>query len=142
MEAKKHGIEERIEQLEEKSSREKYILEHKSELSKTLMLTNGFNFEGYDIINYINIISGEVVIGTGFLSELDAVLSDTIGGKSSFFSEKMQEAKESAIKIMKEKAVLVEANAIIGVSFEFISFSSNMIGVSVNGTAVKIQKKI
>ena len=103
-------------------------------------MTNGYNFERYEISSYIDIVSGEVVIGTGFLSEFSAGLSDIVGGKSSAFSEKMREAKEAAIGIMKERAVTLEANAIIGVSFQFMSFSSNMIGVSVNGTAVKIQQ--
>ena len=30
-------------------------------------LTTGYNFEGYQIMNYIGLVSGEIVIGTGFL---------------------------------------------------------------------------
>ena len=31
-------------------------------------------------------------------------------------------------------------NAVIGISYEYVVFSGNMIGISVNGTSVKIEK--
>ena len=41
-------------------------------------LTNGFSFEGYKIDKYCGIISGETVLGTGFLSELSSAVTDTL----------------------------------------------------------------
>jgi uncharacterized protein YbjQ (UPF0145 family) len=39
-----------------------------------------------------------------------------------------------------EKSVLVGGNAIIGVDFDYIMFSNNMIGVVANGTSVIIEE--
>lgn len=43
------------------------------------MLTTGFSFEGYQITEYLGIVTGESIIGTGYLSEFDAALADTFG---------------------------------------------------------------
>lgn len=53
----------------------------------------------------------------------------------------MREAKESAVKKLKIQSALVDGNAIIGINFDYINFSKNMIGVSANGTAVVIEKE-
>ena len=38
-------------------------------VKKPHMVTTGFQFEGYEIVSYLGIVAGEVVLGTGFLSE-------------------------------------------------------------------------
>ncbi len=133
-------LDESIKQFQEEKQREKERLEyfeaHKYEMMEDLILTTGFSVDGKSVEKYISIISGEAVIGTGFLSEIGAGISDLTGTRSSAFSEKMTSAKEAAIEELKEEAVRKGADAVIGVSFQFITFSSNMIGVSANGTAV------
>lgn len=104
------------------------------------MLTTGFNFEGYKILEYISVISAEVVIGTGFLSEFSASISDIFGIEDSAFSKKLEEAKDSALKKIKLKSIRLGGNAIIGVDFDYITFSNNMIGVVVSGTSVLVEK--
>mgnify|MGYP002474615196 FL=1 len=37
-------------------------------------------------------------------------------------------------------ALAINANAIIGIDFDITTFSNNMIGVSVNGTAVVVEE--
>ena len=38
-----------------------------------------FDFEEYKIIKYLNVMSGQIVLGTGFFSEFGASLSDLFG---------------------------------------------------------------
>lgn len=130
---------EEISKLKEESLRntEKEILVSKM---NTHMLTTGYNFEGYVIKKYIDVISGETVLGTGFLSELFASASDALGEESEVFSQKMKKAKQSATNKLIKRSIAIGANAIIGVDFDYINFSNNMIGVSSNGTAVVIEK--
>lgn len=40
------------------------------------MVTTGFQFEGYEIVSYLGIVAGEVVLGTGFLSEFTSSFAD------------------------------------------------------------------
>lgn len=109
--------------------------------SKKQKLTTGNMFDGYKITDYKGIISGETVIGTGILSEFLASNSDFFGTESNSFSGKMRTAKESSLEKLKIQSALVGGNAIIGVDFDYITLSNNMIGVSANGTSVIIEKE-
>ncbi len=103
------------------------------------MLTTGYDFQGYKIEKYIGLVSGECVIGTGIIADLFSDFSDISGTKSKTFSNKMKEIKSFAIKEMIEDSIRIGGNAIIGISYDHITFSGkNMIGISVNGTSVKI----
>lgn len=112
----------------------------KKELISNMILTNGYNFEGYHIKKYIGVISGEVVLGTGFISEFSAALSDLFGESNDAFANKLEAAKEAAIRKLKIKAIDNGGNAIIGIDFDYIVFANNMIGVVANGTNVLIEK--
>lgn len=105
------------------------------------LLTTGYNFEGYKINDYINIVSGEAVLGTGFLSEFTAQVSDAFGTTNQSFKGKLSYAKQLAIKDMLANAKKMKANAIIGIDFDILNTINNMFIVSVNGTAVKIIKE-
>ena len=41
---------------------------------------------------------------------------------------------------MVHKAIKAEANAILGIDFDYVLFNKNMISVIVNGTAVTVEK--
>lgn len=98
------------------------------------------NFEGYSITDYIGLVSGEIVIGTGFLSDLKASVADLLGVESKAYSYKLKDAKTIALHEMIAESIENGGNAIIGISYEYVAFSGNMIGISVNGTSVKIEK--
>lgn len=104
------------------------------------MLTTGYNFERYRIVDYKGVISGQVVLGTGFLSEFSSSLADFFGTEANRFSDKLEKAKDAAKERLIEKSVLSGGNAVIGVDFDYIMFSSNMVGVVANGTSVIIEK--
>lgn len=103
--------------------------------------TTGFNFEGYEIVEYLGLVSGEAVIGTGYLSDLKASFSDLLGVESEAYSDKMKYVKKAALYDMLNEAVKKGGNATIGISYDYVTFTGNMIGISVNGTCVKIIQK-
>ncbi len=125
------------EQQKQKEEEYKIIIQQNKRFIK---LTTGYNFDGYHITSYKGIISGETVIGTGLFSEFLASSSDLIGMNSNSFSQKMRAVKDNAIDQLRARAVCQDANAVIGVDFDYITFGNNMIGVSANGTAVVIEK--
>ena len=102
--------------------------------------TTGFTFEGYKIIEYKGIMSGEIVLGTGFLSELSASINDFLGTVSTSMTEKLTQAKQIALHKLKENCLSVCANAAIGIDFDVTTIGTNMIVVCANGTAVRIEK--
>lgn len=129
------------ERQKEYQKRQQEIQENIDQLRNEFLMTTGFNFEGYDIITYLGIQSGSVVRGTGIFSETSAAISDFFGEENSAFSSKLEITKEAAINQLRDKAIHIGANAIIGVDFDYVTFSSNMIGVIVTGTAVVVRKK-
>lgn len=111
-----------------------------TERLKNHMLTTGFSFEGYHIDRYLGIVTGETVMGTGYFSDIGASISDFFGAEASEYSEKLRAAKQAVLKIMVENSTDLGGNAIIGISYELMTFSGNMMGVSVTGTSVKVNK--
>ena len=103
--------------------------------------TTGYSFEGYRIVEYLGIKSGEVVLGTGFLSEFSASIGDLFGARSETMANKFTEAKEAALKRLKKNCLSVNANAVIGVDLDISVMASNMIMACANGTAVRIKKE-
>lgn len=110
-------------------------------IRKNFKITTGYSFEEYKISKYFGISSGNTVLGTGFLSENRAAVSDIFGIEDDSFSDKLEQAKNSSINKMINSAINQGGNALIGVSFDYITFSSNMIGVIANGTVVEIVKQ-
>lgn len=107
---------------------------------RNIIITTGDNLEGYRIKKYIGLVSGSVVLGTGFLSEFSASVSDFFGAKSNAFANKIANAKRAAQTLLMQDAVRRGGNAIIGVTFGYIKFTGDMVGISVDGTAVDIEK--
>lgn len=126
-----------IERAQEKRLKIEKIL---SENKDSILLTTGYSFYNYKIIEYKNIISGECVMGTGFLSEFGASFSDITGTKAGMFSEKLKSAKDHAILELIKECCQLEGNAVIGIQFSYVTFTKNIIGVIANGTAVVIEK--
>lgn len=136
---KKRQDEERKKQIEAQEHAKRKEAER--EMFRSHLMTTGFNFEGYDIQKYVGVISEEVVLGTGFISEFSASISDFFGGASNTFSRKLKAAKEAATEKLIGASISKGGNAIIGVEFDYITFANNMIGVVASGTAVQIKKK-
>lgn len=112
----------------------------KKKLVDTYMLTTGYDFSGYTITKYIGVVSGQVVLGTSFLSEFSAAFADFFGEQSNLFANKLETAKNAAIEKLITASADKGGNAIIGVDFDYITFHGNMIGVVANGTSVVIQE--
>lgn len=125
----------------EKAERAQIIEENFYDLEKAFKVTTGYDFEGYQIVDYKGIVSGDIVLGTGFISEFAASWSDAFGTTSNTFAGKMKTAKQKALKQLMANAMITGANAVIGIDFDYTMFSNNMLGVSANGTAVVIRKK-
>ena len=110
-------------------------------IAKQQMMTTGYDFVGYKIKKYIGIISGQVVLGTGFLSEFSASYADFFGAQSNKFASKLEQAKNAALGKLSDKSINMGGNAIIGVDFDYITFHGNLIGVVANGTSVVVEEE-
>jgi len=105
-----------------------------------IKITSGYDFNGYEIQEYLGYISTEIVLGTGFLSDFSASVSDLLGTTSGVYQDKLKAAKEMAIQNLEKDLQNLGGNAIIGLDLDISTYSSNMMGVVAGGTAVRIHR--
>lgn len=127
------------------------FLAKKQKAMSEMLITSGFNFDGYVITKYSGYISGDDAIsidrGTSglFVSATDV---------SESLTNSLVKIRRQAIKELKEAAYNLGCNAVIGVDFDYITLepeTSNTTGgttylpyvfcVTANGNAVVIEKK-
>jgi uncharacterized protein YbjQ (UPF0145 family) len=109
------------------------------DLNRDILLTSTHQIEGYRIVEYVEVISGETVIGTGLFSELDADLADISGRESMAFKGKLGGAKKMALQRLRGAALALGANAVVGVDLDYATLTGNKIAVVASGTAVTIE---
>jgi uncharacterized protein YbjQ (UPF0145 family) len=124
---------------EEQKAEESKRLAALNKKAKSIILTTTPSVDGYRVSAYLGIESVEIVIGTGFLSELSGEISDFLGQRSTRFEGKLQEAKRAASHILKVRAAERDAHAVIGIDLDYTEFSSNRIGLILSGTMVRLK---
>ncbi len=105
-----------------------------------MLLTTTHTIEGRPILEYKGLVTGETIIGANFVKDIKAMFTDVFGGRSGTYERTLQEAKDTAIREMEERAQRLGANAIVGIDldYETIGQSSSMLMVTCSGTAVLI----
>lgn len=105
-----------------------------------MIVTTTNNISDARIVEYLGIVSGEVIIGANAFKDFFAKIRDFIGGRSGSYEKVVREGKEDAIAEMCKRAESLGANAIIGINFDFgtIGPKNSMIMVACNGTAVRL----
>ncbi len=108
-----------------------------------MIVTTTSSVEGARITEYIDLVSVNVVIGSNFLSDWKASVTDIFGGRSGTYQRKLDDAYEAALKQIKRRAEKLGADAIVGMKMDFGEVSGkekSMFMVSAVGTAVKLSK--
>lgn len=108
---------------------------------ENMLITSGFDFEGYRIEEYIKFISSEAVLGMGLFKGFSASISNVAGSESKSLKSNLTRAKNLANKEIKEQAARLGANAIIGIDIDYTTFGGELLGVIMSGTAVKVNKQ-
>ena len=108
--------------------------------NRGLLVTTGNCFEGYEIIEYLDVLSAEVVLNIGMFSELGGEICDISGKTNSIVAQKLTDAKEEALELLKNKASEKCAGALLGIQYGMLNMIENMIVISATGTAVRVQK--
>lgn len=106
-----------------------------------MITTTSPNIEGKQIIEYKQIVFGEVITGVNFMKDIGAGLRNFFGGRSGGYENELIKAREDAINEMEERAKNIGANAIIGVDidYEVLGADNGMLMVTASGTAVIIE---
>ncbi len=103
-----------------------------------MIVTTTPNVEGRRIASYKGIVVGEAILGANLFRDLFANVRDIMGGRSGAYEKSLNEARETALREMEERAGDAGANAVVGVDldYEVVGKEGGMLMVSASGTAV------
>lgn len=101
-----------------------------------MIVTTTPSIEGRRIIDYKGIVVGEAIMGANVVRDVFAQITDIVGGRSGAYESKLQDARETALRELKERAAALGANAVVGVDLDYEVVGQSMLMVSASGTAV------
>jgi len=96
-----------------------------------MILTTTNSIEGFKIEDYLGIV-------TGASSNLKKKFSFNTEKNMNMISDIMDKAKEEAFQKLKANAIMLKANAIVGITVDMETEAGSYFFVSVTGTAVKV----
>jgi uncharacterized protein YbjQ (UPF0145 family) len=78
-------------------------------------------------------------MGANVVRDIFAGITDIIGGRSGAYESKLQDARDTALRELQQKAEITGANAVVGVDLDYEVVGQSMLMVSASGTAVVVQ---
>jgi uncharacterized protein YbjQ (UPF0145 family) len=106
-----------------------------------MLVTTTHNVEGRRVVEYKGLVAGEAILGANLFRDLFASIRDIVGGRSGAYEKVLNDARQTAVADMTDKAATLGANAVIGVDLDYETIGSNgsMLMVTAAGTAVRIE---
>lgn len=97
--------------------------------------------EGKRIVEYKEVVFGEVINGVNFIKDFTAGITNFLGGRAGSYEEELIKTRIAAIEEMKQRAESMGANAVVGVKVDYETLGANgsMLMVIASGTAVVIE---
>jgi uncharacterized protein YbjQ (UPF0145 family) len=107
-----------------------------------MLTTTTPTIEGYEIIEYIGLVTGEAILGANIFKDFFAGIRDVVGGRSAAYEQELRKARDIAVQEMVADAEARGANAVVGVDLDYetiqVGQTGGMLMVSVSGTAVRV----
>ena len=70
-----------------------------------MILSTTNTIEGKPVNDYLGIVTGETILGANIFKDFFASIRDIVGGRSGSYERVLREAKDTALKEMKEEAI-------------------------------------
>jgi uncharacterized protein YbjQ (UPF0145 family) len=136
---------------EQQQQAEQQARQEKQQALASILITSGFNFDGYTITKYSGYISGDDAV------QIDRGTQGFWGGGVTNVGDALMNAlvqiRRNALNELKEAALALGCNAVIGVDFDYLTLDPETVnnqggtlylpyvfGVTANGNAVIIEK--
>lgn len=111
---------------------------------ENIIMTSGSDIQGYDITEYLGLVSGQTALAAKFFQEFSGI-TEMDAKESKALTKKLSQVHQTAVKILEEEAQKRGANAVIGITIRYnelmSSIMSNTIGIIATGTAVQVREK-
>ena len=96
---------------------------------------------GYRITKVIDVVTGITPRTRGILGKFIGGIQSMFGGEVTAFTSEIEKARKESIERLKNKAIDLGANAVVGLDLETSDLLQTLIVISSTGTAVKIEKE-
>lgn len=98
--------------------------------------------QGFEITEYLGLVTGETISGANIVRDVVATVTDYVGGRSGTYEEVVAKTRETTLDEMCDRARLLGADAIVGISLDYEAVGSRgaMLMVNASGTAVRLRK--
>ena len=109
-----------------------------------MLTTTTDTVQGYEIQNYLGIVTAEVVYGTNAFRDFFAGIRDAIGGRTGSYEKVFEKGQLDAIKELEQRASKLGADGVVGIEIDTGTINVDEKGVllliTATGTAVKLQR--
>jgi uncharacterized protein YbjQ (UPF0145 family) len=102
-----------------------------------MLMTTTSTIQGYEIDQYLGLVSGETIIGANIVKDFFAGIRDIVGGRSSSYERVLKQAKEEALNEMCSQAIALGANAVIAIDLDYETVGSSMLMVTAAGLLLR-----
>ncbi|MGE3247839.1 MAG: heavy metal-binding domain-containing protein [Beijerinckiaceae bacterium] len=103
-----------------------------------MLVTTTPMIEGHKIKEYRGLVAGEAILGANVFRDFFASIRDIVGGRAGAYERVLNDARETAVSEMMDKARELGANAVVGVDIDYETIRDGMLMVSATGTAVVV----
>ena len=103
-----------------------------------MIITTTPTIEGHAIREYRGIVVGEAIMGANVVRDVFASITDIVGGRSGAYESKLEDARNTALGELEDRARAKGANAVVGVDLDYEVVGQSMLMVSASGTAVVV----
>lgn len=77
-------------------------------------------------------------MGANIIRDFAASLTEIVGGRSAAYEGNLRQGRAIALQELMDEAILLGADAVVGIDIDYETISGSMLMVSASGTAVKL----
>ena len=126
--------------LQEEHERREELRKNAVALAKNILVSTTDQIYGREITANLGIARGGTVRAKNAISDIGAGIKNVVGGELKAYTQLMADAREQAIQRMQIDAVMMEADAVVGVNFSTSMIDVGAAEISAFGTAVKLSE--
>ena len=94
-----------------------------------------------DVVERLEIITAECVLGMNIFKDIGSSLRDLIGGRNEAYQTALKDARKAVLLDLKREALQLGADAVVGVDLDYSEISGggkSMLFLVASGTAVRL----
>src|SRR5207302_10136755 len=103
------------------------------------MTTTQFELHGFEVVQTLGMVRGIIVRSRSIFGTIGASLQTIVGGNITLLTDLCEKTREQAFEKMVSHAMMMGADAIIGMRYDATELMQGVTGVLCYGTAVRIE---